>query len=202
MLSRILKLDWHSTWRVMRDVMKVHKHFIKYDNMPQGSKLIYSLPCAHYFINSYIVIVPAGSALLLYNVLYYNKRLFFLKKEDFREDEALTTPNEFYALMISVFLLVAISVKITHEWPIRIYKGKNNQYTALFINKYLPFYVKKFNFDEAAKAKTLKLSILHDNKYILDNKRTIGLFDYYFEPPIEYFQMLTPKHLKKPSSSS
>lgn len=184
-------------WKEIRNILKVHNRFIKYDDMPPGSKLIYSLPFAHYFINSYITIVPFGSIYLLSSVAYYNSRFLSLTKEDFKTHPFLKDPTEYYVFLSVILGIVIISLKFTHDWPIRIYRLQNNQYNALFVNKLLPFKIKKYNFEEVSKAKTWKLSIFHENKHLLDNKKIVGLFDHYIEPPIEYFQMMTPKDLRK-----
>uniref|UniRef100_A0A8D8RRC9 Uncharacterized protein n=1 Tax=Cacopsylla melanoneura TaxID=428564 RepID=A0A8D8RRC9_9HEMI len=197
MLSKLSNLWQKIPWREMRMSLQIHRHFIKNDKIPPGSKLIYSLPSAHYFINTYMFIVPLGSYYLLSNVAYYNKRFFSLTNEDFKNHPAWKKPHEFYVIMAAVLAFVVISIKFTHDWPIRIYKLQNNQYTALFINKYLPLRVTNYNFEQATKAKTWKMSVWHENKHMLDNKRIVGLFDHHIEPPIEYFQMMTPKDLRK-----
>ncbi|KAL1456610.1 hypothetical protein WDU94_001328 [Cyamophila willieti] len=201
MLSKLSNLWRKIPWGPLRKSMQIHRHFIKNDNMPPGSKLIYSLPSAHYFVNTYMVMVPFGTYFLLYNVALYNKKFFSLTREDFKTHPTWKKPHELYVIMASVLAFVIISLKFTHDWPIRIYKLENNQYTALFINKLLPLRTSKYNFEQATKAKTWKMSLWHENKHILDNKKIIGLFDHHIEPPIEYFQMMTPKDLRRTHQS-
>lgn len=193
-----LKIDWRNIpWTEYTKIFRTHRHFKKYDNMPSGSKLIYNLPFAHYFINSYIIIVPIGSVYLLSTLAYHNKEFLSLKHQDFEGSQYVKKPHEYYVFLASILGLVIISLKFTHQWPIRIYKCPNNQYTALFIDKMLPHRVTKYNFEAASKAKTWNLAPWSECMHMLGSKKYVGLFDHYIEPPIEYFQMMTPKNLRK-----
>lgn len=186
----------------MGKIMRFNRHFVKYDNMPPNSKLIYNLPFSHYFINAYITVVPPGAVYLLAQVALGNKRFLSLTEDDFKDLTFVKKPWEYYSLLIVILGFVVIITKCAHEWPIRIYRGQNNQYTALFINKLNPFRVTKYNFEEVSKAKTWKLAPWHECRHILGNKKPVGIFDHHVEPPIEYFQMMTPRNLRKPSASS